>query len=102
MSLQGSDDNKPKAISLRAPLALFIISLLLLAVIAWLVWVRELGQAEILLTLLVIAGLVILLTALGGLVALLSGFGMQDGREALGLPQGSIRAVIALSLILIF
>ena len=88
--------------SLRGPLALFGISVLLLAVISWLVYIRELGQAEILLTLLVIAGLVILLAALGGLVALLSGFGMHDRREALGLPQGSIRAVIALSLILIF
>ena len=88
--------------SLRGVLALFGISLVMLAVIAGLVYARGLDQPEILLTLLVIAGVVILLAALGGLVALLNGFANLNNNEALGLPQGSIRAVIALSLILIF
>lgn len=57
---------------------------------------------EIVLTILLIAGVVALLFALAGLLAVLRAFGLATPNEALGLPPGSIRAVLALMLVLIF
>lgn len=51
---------------------------------------------------LLIAGVVALLVALAGLIVLLTAAGLEDRRAALGMPEGSIRAVIALMLILLF
>src|SRR5215211_943528 len=91
------------SMSIRASVSFFVIGLLVLAVLAFAVYMMpQLRQPEILLTIVVLAGVVVLLAALGGLFALLRGSGVHDPREALGLPQGSIRALIALSLILIF
>ena len=63
-----------------------------------------LGQKlpEIVLTLLLLFGVVVLLGSIGALLVLLAGFGIIDPKEALGLPSGSVRAIIALTLILIF
>jgi hypothetical protein len=49
-----------------------------------------------------LGGVIALIAALGGLVVLLSAFDLTDKRAALGMPEGSIRAVIALMLILLF
>jgi hypothetical protein len=49
-----------------------------------------------------LGGVIALIAALGGLVVLLSAFDLTDKRAALGMPEGSIRAVIALMLILPF
>lgn len=57
---------------------------------------------EIVLTFLLIGGIVILLTSLGILAAVFSAMGLTNRDTAMGLPDGSIRAVIALGLILIF
>src|SRR5664279_5106315 len=57
---------------------------------------------EIILTLLLLFGIVVLLGSIGALLVLLAGFGIIDPKEALGLPSGSVRAIIALTLILIF
>lgn len=46
-----------------------------------------------------VAGLIIALTVVA---VVLSALGLGDRRQALGLPEGSVRALIALSLILIF
>ena len=60
------------------------------------------GKSEIVLPVLAIAGIVMLLAALS-LVSLAFGFfGLSDKSQALALPEGSIRAVLALSLVVLF
>jgi hypothetical protein len=54
------------------------------------------------LPLLLIAGVVIFLNALAALVVIFVRNGLSNRNYALGLPDGSIRAIIALSLILLF
>jgi len=51
---------------------------------------------------LAIAGVVLLLAALALVSVAFSVFGLVDTKQALALPEGSIRAVIALSLIVLF
>jgi len=64
--------------------------------------IRSTGQSEIQLPVLAILGVVGLLAVLTFMALVFSNLGLSDPREALGLPSGSIRAVIALSLIVIF
>ena len=52
--------------------------------------------------LLLIAGTVFLVVCLAILVAIIKTLGLQQEKQPLGLPQGSIRAIIAIFLILIF
>ncbi len=59
-------------------------------------------QPEIILPLVVITGIVALLATLAITAATFGLFNLSDSKQALGLPAGSIQAVIALSLILIF
>lgn len=59
-------------------------------------------QAEILLPLLVIAGVIGLLASLTIVIIVLAALNLSDSSGAFGLPKGSFRAIIALSLILIF
>lgn len=59
-------------------------------------------RPEVVLTLVVLLGIVVLLVAIGAFVALLRGFDLADGRYALGLPDGSVRAILALGLLLVF
>ena len=59
-------------------------------------------RPEVVLPLLVVAGVIAFLLALMACVAFLAVFGLTSWRYALGLPDGSIRAVIALGLVLIF
>lgn len=62
----------------------------------------ETSRPEVLLPLIVIAGVVALLATLAVSAALYGLFDIADKGQALGLPAGSVQAVIALSLILIF
>jgi hypothetical protein len=64
---------------------------------AWHVW-----RPEIALTLVLIAGVGGLLILLSFVVAVFAALNLSRGTHSLGLPEGSVRAVIALSLILIF
>lgn len=57
---------------------------------------------EVILTPLLVVSVVSLLVALAFTAAIFSRLGLTDKDQSLGLPEGSIRAVIALSLILIF
>jgi hypothetical protein len=59
-------------------------------------------QAEVTLPVIIIAGLVVLVMVLGLLTFVFSVLKLSDSKEALGLPSGSIRAVIALMLLVIF
>lgn len=87
---------------MRAVIILFGLAVLLIAAATWVVLNNQLATAEISITLILIMGVLTLLAALGGLAALLRQSGLTDRREALALPPGSIRAVIALGLVLIF
>src|SRR5262245_15775710 len=51
---------------------------------------------------LAIAGVIALLVSIAVVAGAFTLFGLADGKEALGLPEGSVRAVIALSLIVLF
>ena len=87
-----------------APAVLFLLAIGLLAVAAYALG-QGLGKdvpAQIQLPLLLILGVVVLLMTLGALVALMQQWGLTDPQEAMALPKGTIRAVIALGLILIF
>ena len=57
---------------------------------------------EIALPLLTIAGVVVLLLSLALVSSVFAIFGLDDKNQALALPEGSIRAVIALSLVVLF
>src|SRR4051794_14091290 len=57
---------------------------------------------SIALPMLSIAGIVLLLICLAGIAYVFARAGLQDKSQALGLPSGSIQAVIALSLIVLF
>lgn len=73
-------------------------------VMTWLVKPENLilFKPEITLPIMIVASLAVLVMILAILSAVMGGLGMSDSRYALGMPEGSIRAVIALSLILIF
>ena len=75
-----------------------------LAVIVTTRWLKQGNayQPEIVLPVVLIVGLISLLAVLTSLVAVYRRFDLLDDKSALGLPAGSIQAVIALSLILIF
>lgn len=57
---------------------------------------------EFALPVLAIVGVLAMLVALGLLAMALSVFKLSDASQALGLPEGSVRAVIALALVLLF
>jgi len=59
-------------------------------------------RSEIILPIIVVYGVVSLLLTLGVLVSILNEYGLVHREEALGLPPGSIRAAIALILLLVF
>lgn len=62
----------------------------------------NLSGAELLLPLVVIGGVLVLLITLALTAVVFSGIELSDKTQALGLPEGSVRSVIALSLILLF
>jgi hypothetical protein len=57
---------------------------------------------ELTLPLVVIVGVVVLLVTLALVAVTFSTLNMADSKQALGLPEGSVRAVIALMLLLVF
>jgi hypothetical protein len=63
---------------------------------------RSDSNTEVTLPVVIIAGLVVLVMVLGLLTFVFSVLKLSDSKEALGLPSGSIRAVIALMLLVIF
>ena len=80
----------------------FVIGAGAVASVAWaLDKYTEIGN-EVVLPILLVYGVLTLLVALAALVGILSHFGLSTGEAALGLPEGSVQAVIALVLVLIF
>jgi hypothetical protein len=62
----------------------------------------SIDDAFVNLPMLLIAGIVVFLVTLSLVVVIFKRLGLHDNHTALGLPEGSIRAFIALSLILLF
>lgn len=89
-------------------IGLSVLSVVITGGIIWIMtWLvrkenERLFMPEITLPIMIVASLAVLVTILAILSAVMGGLGMSDSRYALGMPEGSIRAVIALSLILIF
>lgn len=88
--------------------ALLLMLFIVLAITAALVFIgwneERFGalRAAVALPLLLMVGLGSLILLLTTMVAVLQAFGLTDAKKAFGLPDGSIQAVIALSLVLIF
>jgi hypothetical protein len=77
----------------------------ILIAIGWLIYlcvVKTNANDEIQMALVVVGGIATLMTLLFVLAAGFSAMGLADNRQALALPEGSIRAMIALVLIMIF
>jgi amino acid transporter len=82
-----------------------VLAIVLLAAILLLAtWLLNQLGAETWLSLPVLAilGMLLLLTTLAAVSVAFGHFGLSDKSQALALPEGSIRAVIALSLVIIF
>jgi TRAP-type C4-dicarboxylate transport system permease small subunit len=86
---------------------------LLLGVLGFIIWtgfgvgpilgsVRIFNKPEIRLTAMMISGVLVLLISMGFLAWIYSMIGKNDPNEALGLPKGSVRAIVALLLIVLF
>lgn len=104
MSGSGSDNVKPTRIWL-----LLLMGVAILAVIGataagslWLLDRVGVKETAVRLPVLLIIGLIGLLFAIAVLVAAFDSFGLAKTDHALGLPEGSVRAMIALMLILLF
>src|SRR5262245_35879414 len=87
---------------LFAWIALIVVGTVLMIVFATDHLEKDGSRPEIILPLLVITGVVALLATLAITAATFGLFDISDKSQALGLPAGSIQAVIALGLILIF
>lgn len=96
------------AASFRALLALLAVGLITFFLLAGLVWLitslskTDSATAEAVLTPTILVSIVVLALSLGGLAIVLKNLGIASPKDALGLPPGSIRALIALLLILLF
>jgi hypothetical protein len=82
-------------------------SIILLGVMTWAVVLAYRlstadGGPEVRLPLFAILGVIALLSALALIAVAFAGLGLTDKTQALALPEGSVRAVIALSLIVLF
>lgn len=60
------------------------------------------SRPEVMLTLMTVGGLIALLAAVSLVAAIFAAVGLADSKQALGLPEGSVRAIIALGLIVVF
>ncbi|WBL77036.1 hypothetical protein I3J27_29015 [Bradyrhizobium xenonodulans] len=90
----------------KGPTKLIIWAAVILLVIACLGVAATLasgkGPPEFMLPLLIISGVMMLLVTLALTAFVFSGVDLTDKTQALGLPEGSVRSVIALSLVLLF
>lgn len=93
------DDNRSEWYSIAVGILCFLAFILLFFALK-----RELQSAEaaIKLPLLVVVGVMALFATLALVALTFSVAGLSDKSQALGLPEGSVRAAIALSLIVIF
>jgi amino acid transporter len=81
-----------------ALIVLLAVTLVCLAVFVWLETEKETNA----LPLLAICGVVVLITMLTIVTMTFKSLGLENPGQAMGLPEGSIRAVLALSLVVLF
>jgi len=79
-----------------------ILLLLILIAMIWFIIMPGEKSPEVILAALMVLGVVALLLALSSTAIVFDSVGLSDSKQALGLPEGSMQAVIAFSLILIF
>lgn len=99
--MHDKNNNKDGWVWGRALVAAILSSVLAVALVLIVKWVGS-NNTAISLTLLGLAGIVGLMAAISLISVALNTFGLNDKEEALGLPTGSVRAIIALSLIVFF
>ena len=88
---------------ISAPMVLGVLALALVCALGAIVVFTNRGDEDaIRLPLLTIGGVVVLVFALSIVAAIFAFLGLADRAQAMALPDGSIRAVIALSLVLLF
>ena len=98
-----SERNPGPYAALRSAGVILLAVLLLAAVFGLVFAATGLNVAEnVLLPLVAIAGVVLLLAVLALVAAVFGTLGLDDSKQPLGLPEGSIRAVIALALVVLF
>ncbi|WP_291296384.1 hypothetical protein [Elioraea sp.] len=101
--MNASKSNKPHAVTYKV---VFLLCIVLLATfIAVIIALSDLiiGKSiEYSLPILAISGVVVLIVLLTLVASVFSILRINDEKQAMGLPEGSIRAVIALSLIVLF
>jgi len=92
---------------MKATAYLFIGSIAFLLVAGYCVYTfypKDLGntQEAMALSAVVLTGLFLIVLLMAALVTVYQGLGLSDSRQALALPEGSVRALLALSLVLVF
>ncbi len=97
-----ADDDVPAIRAALVVVGTIVVVFGLLALGAWAMKVLGLNDDAVRLPLLVIAGLVSLIALLAVMAIAFKTVSLANQTQALGLPEGTVRAVIALSLILIF
>jgi hypothetical protein len=65
-------------------------------------FIRGAAAPDLPLSISVLAGFVLVIVAMAGLVLIYNALGLSDGGSALGLPSGSVRALLALALVTVF
>src|SRR5690349_21201880 len=98
MGNQGITSNQFKGLLIFAVLA--VLSILLLPVILYII-PQNSAHPEITLTILMIAGVMLFVAVFLIAVGTFSTLGLADRAQAFGMPEGTIRAVLALMLVII-
>lgn len=73
-----------------------------LVLVAWLLKVAGVDSPEVVLPILLVSSVVLLVVVFAALASLFKHLALAETKQALGLPRGSVRAIIALIFILIF
>jgi len=73
-----------------------------MAGVLWILRLAGVYSSDVALPILLVTGVVGLLTAAGAVAAVYDHFGLADASQALGMPKGSIQALIALVVLLMF
>lgn len=85
-----------------ATIVLTVSILVMLGFVSLVTWLVTQQKGTFHLPMLVVAGVIALLGAIGFLVVVFAFFHLQNSTQALGLPDGSVRAIVALMLLIIF
>jgi hypothetical protein len=81
---------------------LLVVLIILFAVLIWFIRGLDIYTPEVILSILLVIGVIALILTLCCATIIIHLLGLSDPTNSMGLPKGSVRAVIALSLILIF